>query len=94
MPRIEYGVDIGSGLTLEALRLRWNTIRAAHPQLFENLAPIVSVKELPRANRIELRLVAGPLADAGAAAQLCAALAPFRLYCQPTMFDGQHLALR
>ena len=93
-PRIEYGVDIGSSLTIEALRARWLAIRGAHPQLFAGLQPLVSVKEVPRANRIELRLVAGPLADAGDAAQLCAALTPFGLFCQPTMFDGQRLALR
>ena len=94
LPRIEYGVDIGSGLTIEALRARWLAIRSAHPQLFADLQPLVSVKEVPRANRIELRLVAGPLADAGAAAQLCAALTPAGLFCQPTMFDGQRLATR
>jgi hypothetical protein len=93
-PRTAYGVDIGSGLTIQALRARWEAIRSAHPQLFAGLQPIVSIKEVPRANRIELRLVAGPFADAGAAAQFCAALTPFGLFCQPTMFDGQRLALR
>ena len=91
-PRGEYGVDIGSGLTIEALRARWATIRAAHPQLLQGLEPLVSVKEIPHANRIELRLVAGPFAEAVAAAKLCASLALFGLYCQPTLFDGQHLA--
>jgi len=41
-----------------------------------------------------LRLVAGPLPDAGAAAQLCASLTPMGLFCQPAMYDGQHLAVR
>lgn len=94
LPRTAYGVDIGSGLTIEALRARWNAIRTAHPQLFEGLQPLVGVKEVPRANRVELRLLAGPFADAAAAARLCAALTPAGLFCQPTMFDGQHLALR
>jgi len=89
-----YGADIGSGLTIQALRARWAAIRAAHPELFEGLQPIVSIKDVPRANRIELRLLAGPFAAAGAAAQFCAALTPFGLFCQPTMFDGQRLALR
>jgi hypothetical protein len=90
----EYGVDIGGGPTIQALRARWLAIRSAHPQLFEGLEPIVSVRDVPRTNRIELRLVAGPLAHADAARQLCASLAPFRLLCQPTLFDGQRLALR
>ena len=93
-PEMAYGVDIGSGLTIQALRLRWLAISSAHPQLFDGLHPIVSVREVARANRVELRLVAGPFAEANTAEQLCAALASFGQFCQPTMFDGQRLALR
>ncbi len=93
-PKTAFGVDIGSGLNLQALRMRWAAIRTAHPQFFETLEPIISVREVPRSNRIELRLVAGPIAQPGAAAQLCAQLAALGLYCQPTIYDGQHLALR
>ncbi len=94
LPRTAFGVDIGSGLTLQALRMRWAAIRTAHPQLFEGLEPIISVREVPRSNKIELRLVAGPIALPGTAAQLCAQLAALGLFCQPTIYDGQHLALR
>ncbi len=94
LPHGQYGVDIGSGLTIPALRARWETLRSAHPALFEGLQPIVSVKEIPRANRVELRLVVGPLTQPAAATQLCAALTTFGLFCQPTIFDGQRLALR
>jgi hypothetical protein len=93
-PEIAYGVDIASGVSLEELRTRWTAIRNAHPQLFAGLAPIATVKESPRGNRLELRLVVGPLAEAGDAAQLCTSLAAFGLFCQPAMFDGQRLALR
>ena len=89
-----FGIDIGSGLTLQALRMRWAAIRTAHPQFFESLEPIISVREVPHTNRIELRLIAGPIAQPGAAAALCAQLAALGLYCQPTIYDGQHLALR
>jgi hypothetical protein len=89
-----YGVDIGSGLTIQALRTRWEVLRSAHPEVFDGLQPIVTVKEVPRANRVELRLVAGPLAQPGAATQLCASLTAFGLFCQPTIYDGQHLAWR
>lgn len=94
LSQTEFGVDIGSGLTIQALRMRWAAVRTAHPQLFEGLEPIVSVREVPHSNRIELRLVAGPIAQPGTAAQLCAQLALLGLFCQPTIFDGQHLALR
>ena len=90
----EYGVDIGSALSIQALRARWLGMRSAHPQLFEGLAPTVTLREIPRSKQVELRLVVGPLANAEAAAQLCASLAPYRLFCQPTIFDRRHLALQ
>lgn len=90
--RIAYGVDIGSGFTIQALRARWTAVRSARPEIFAGLEPILSVRDAPRANRVELRLVAGPFPDAGAAARLCAELTPSGLSCQPAMYDGQHLA--
>jgi hypothetical protein len=89
----EYGVDIGSALSIPTLRARWVGIRTAHPELFDGLRPVVTLKQLSRSNRVELRLVAGPLGSADVATQLCAYLAPYRLYCRPTIFSGQHLAL-
>jgi hypothetical protein len=90
---MEYGVDIGSAVSIQALRARWAGIRSAHPQLFDGLAPTISLSELPPSNRPELRLVVGPLASADAAAKLCTTLGRYRLTCQPTIFAGRHLAL-
>jgi hypothetical protein len=90
----EYAVDIGSGLTIEALRARWLAIYSAHPQFFEGLKPIVSIREVAHGSRIELRLLAGPIAQPGAATELCASLTLVGLFCQPTIYDGQRLALR
>jgi hypothetical protein len=89
----EFAVDVGSGLSIQALRARWLGIRSAHPQLFEGLIPTVVLREIAKSKRIELRLVVGPLVNAEAAARLCAALAPFRLYCQPASFGPEHIAL-
>jgi hypothetical protein len=94
LPPTQYGVDIGSGLSLQALRARWQTLRQAHPALLDGMEPIVSVRETPRSGKIELRLVVGPLAHPGAATQLCQALNMFGMFCQPAVYDGQHLALR
>ncbi len=91
---LQYGVDIGSGLTIQALRARWQTLRNAHPALLEGLQPIVRVAELPHSSRVELRLVVGPLPQPGAATQLCSALTMFGMFCQPSIYDGQHLALK
>jgi hypothetical protein len=88
-----FGVDIGSALSIQVLRARWLGIRSAHPQLFDALIPTVVLGESAKSKRVELRLVAGPLPNAEAAARLCAALAPFRLYCQPASFGPQHIAL-
>jgi hypothetical protein len=93
-PQGEFGVDIGSGLTIQALRMRWMAIRTAHPELFGGLQPIMTVREIPHSNRIELRLVAGPIAQPGETARLCAEMTRLAMFCQPTIFDGQHLALR
>jgi hypothetical protein len=90
---MEYGVDIGSAVSIQALRARWAGIRSAHPQLFDGLAPTIALSETPQSNRPELRLVIGPLPSAGAAAKLCSTLERFRLTCQPTIFAGRHLAL-
>jgi hypothetical protein len=90
---MEYGVDIGSAVSIQALRARWAGIRSAHPQLFDGLAPTIALGGTQQSNRPELRLVIGPLASADAAAKLCKTLERFRLTCQPTIFAGRHLAL-
>jgi hypothetical protein len=89
-----FGVDIGSALSIQALRTRWLGIHAAHPQLFEGLTPSVMLREIPRSDHVELRLVVGPMANAEAAARLCASLLSYRVFCQPTVFDGAQAALQ
>jgi hypothetical protein len=43
---------------------------------------------------MQLRLGAGPLINAAAAAKLCAGLAESDRHCETTVFDGQRLSLR
>ena len=90
---MEYGADIGTAVSIQALRARWAGIRSAHPQLFGDLVPTVSLSGQPPSTHPELRLVVGPFASAETAAQLCTSLQRFHQYCQPTIFAGQHLAL-
>jgi hypothetical protein len=42
---------------------------------------------------MQLRLVAGPLSDAAAAARICAAITERERPCETTVFDGQRLAM-
>ena len=43
---------------------------------------------------MQLRLVAGPLSDAAAAAKICAGLIENERPCETTVFDGQRLAMK
>jgi len=90
----QFGVDVGSAVSVAALRARWAEMRTAHPQLFQGLTPTAVTRGVPQSDRSELRLVLGPLPSSDAAARLCASLLPYRLFCQPTGFDGQHVALQ
>jgi hypothetical protein len=93
LTRTEFGVDIGGGSTVSAMRALWMSIRSSHPTLLEGLRPVLTVRDGPR-GVAELRLIAGPLVNAGAAARLCGSLGAAGLTCQPAVFEGQRLALR
>jgi len=93
-PPAAYGADLGSAVAVQTLRARWAGIRTAHPELFVGMQAVVMLNETTRPKHGELRLVVGPLPNQGAAVELCATLATFRLPCQPTSFAGQHLALQ
>jgi len=92
--KTEFGIDLGANATIEGLRTLWTRLKANQPGLLEGLRPIVALREGQRGGAPELRLIAGPLANASVAARLCAALAAAGQACQPAVFDGQRLALR
>ena len=91
--RTEFGIDLGTAATVEGLRNLWTSIKGTQAPLLEGLRPVVAVRDGAKPGALELRLVAGPLANAGVAAKLCAALADAGLTCAPAIFDGQRLAL-
>ncbi|HWP27712.1 MAG TPA: hypothetical protein VNL39_15385 [Xanthobacteraceae bacterium] len=94
IPRVEFGVDLGGAQTIEGLRTLWATIKSRHGTLLDGLRPLITVREKARPGSVELRLVAGPLANAATAARLCAIITAAGAVCQPAVFDGQRLALR
>jgi hypothetical protein len=89
----EFGLDLGSASTVEALRVAWAAALRKHGKLLEGLHPVVHRRERFRPGGMELHLVAGPLTNAAAAARICAAMTAAGAICQPTMFEGQRLAL-
>jgi hypothetical protein len=58
------------------------------------LRPIIVVRERSTRPGMQLRLVAGPLIDAAAAAKICAVLTESQRACETTVFDGQRLAMK
>ncbi|HEY5063834.1 MAG TPA: hypothetical protein VIJ04_03245 [Xanthobacteraceae bacterium] len=90
----EFGVDMGNALSIQVLHARWLGIRSAHAQLFAGLTPTVTLREIPKTKRIELHLVVGPMVSSAAAARLCLELAPYGLYCHPTVLEPGGVALQ
>ncbi len=93
--RTEFGVDLGSANSVNGLRALWRGLlksRANAP--LASLRPIIAVKEVTSGLGMQLRLVAGPLNDAGAAARICATLTENKRPCETTIFDGQRLSLK
>jgi hypothetical protein len=91
--KTEFGVDLGGNATIDGLRTMWTNLKATQPAMLEGLRPVMAIRE-GRPGAMELRLVAGPLANASIAARMSAALGAAGQSCQPTVFDGQRLALQ
>jgi hypothetical protein len=90
--RTEFAVDLGSANSVGGLRALWRGILKSNGEL-ASLRPIIVVKESNTGLGMQLRLAAGPLQDAAAAAKICAALQENERRCETTVFDGQRLAM-
>ena len=93
LQRTDFGIDLGGASSLEGVRALWRTVLKSNKALTA-LHPIVVVKENTTGLGMQLRLVAGPFADAAAAARTCAALVENNRPCETTVFDGQQLAMK
>jgi hypothetical protein len=89
----EIGIDVGGAANFDGLRLLWNSTRSVHAPWFEDLHPLASARENRKTHAVELRLVVGPFADAGAASAVCAALTGARRACKATTYEGQPFSL-
>ncbi|CCE06920.1 conserved hypothetical protein [Bradyrhizobium sp. STM 3843] len=91
--KTEFAVDLGGANSLNGLRALWRGLSRTNKEL-ATLRPIIIVKEGNTGLGMQLRLGAGPLADAAAAAKICANLAESQRACETTVYDGQRLAIR
>jgi hypothetical protein len=93
--RTEFGVDLGSANSVNGLRMLWRgLLKSRSNALLTALRPIIVIKESTNGLGMQLRLVAGPLNDAGAAARICAVLTENKRPCETAIFDGQRLSLQ
>jgi hypothetical protein len=91
--RTEFGVDVGGANSLGGLRALWRGLLKSNSALAP-LRPVIAVKENRNGLGLQLRLIAGPISDAAAAAKICATLTESERSCETTVFDGQRLAMK
>jgi hypothetical protein len=93
--RTEFGIDVGGANSVVGLRTLWRgLLKSKSNAALLTLHPIIVVKETGSGFGLQLRLVAGPLGDAAAAAKICAAMVENERPCATTVFDGQRLAMK
>ncbi|WP_407183084.1 hypothetical protein [Bradyrhizobium centrosematis] len=88
-----FAIDLGGANSIDGLRALWRGVTKSNPEI-ATLRPIIMIKEGTSGLGMQLRLGAGPLVNAAAAAKFCATLAENDRHCETTVFDGQRLSMR
>jgi len=92
--RTEFGVDVGGANSIPGLRALWRgLLKSRSNAALAKLRPVIVIKENNNGLGMQLRLVAGPIGDAAAAARICASLTVSDRGCTTAVFEGQRLAL-
>ena len=90
----EFGVDVGGANSVPGLRALWRgLLKSRASAALTTLRPIIVIKENNNGLGMQLRLVAGPINDAAAAAKICASLTVSDRACTTTVFEGQRLTM-
>jgi hypothetical protein len=90
--RTEFGVDVGGANSVPGLRALWRgLLKSRSNAALTKLRPVIAIKENNNGLGMQLRLVAGPISDAAAAAKICASLTMNDRGCTTTVFEGQRL---
>jgi hypothetical protein len=93
--RTEFGIDLGGANSVGGLRALWRgLLKSRSNAALTTLRPIIVIRESSTGLGMQLRLVAGPLDDALAAAKICAGLVENERSCETTVYDGQRLAMK
>ena len=92
--RVVHGVDLGGATSIDKVRILWRALQANEATLLRGLRPIVQVTGTRRGGQLDVRLIAGPLANDAAAAKLCSELLNAGRYCEPAAYRGQRLSAR
>jgi len=85
----EFGLDLGGGASIEAVRQRWSTVKANFGPLLSGMHPLAAHDQRPGATGY--RLVVGPLPNSVAASGLCAHFSAARTACRAVKFDGEQI---
>ena len=88
----EVGIDLGGAANLEVLNARWVAVKANFGPQLSGLYPRAVHSTKPGAS--DYRLLAGPLPNNAAAAQLCARFITARITCRTVRFEGERLVQR
>jgi hypothetical protein len=92
--KTEFAVDVGGANSVGGLRALWRGLLKSRSNApLAALHPIIMIKESNTGAGMQLRLGAGPLSDAAAAARICAVMVENRRPCETTVYDGQRLAM-
>lgn len=88
----EIGIDLGGAANLDILNARWIAVKANFGPQLSGLYARAAQSSRPGAS--DYRLIAGPLPNNAAAAQLCARFITARITCRTVRFDGERLVQR
>jgi hypothetical protein len=92
--RTEFGVDVGGANSVPGLRALWRgLLKSRSNAALTSLRPIMVIKENNNGLGMQLRLVAGPISDAAAAAKICASLSVNDRSCTTSVYEGQRLVM-
>ncbi len=67
-------IDLGAANSINGLRALWRGLARSHKTQLDGLRPLIAVQERRSGLGLQLRLIAGPITNAAAAARICAVL--------------------